>query len=51
MLSGKMPHTTGIYNNAQTLQSDRATFVHSLGAAGYETVLCGRIDVYKRQLR
>lgn len=43
MLSGKMPHTTGIYNNAQTLQSDRATFVHSLGAAGYETVLCGRM--------
>ncbi|PNV59209.1 hypothetical protein C0033_25260 [Clostridium sp. chh4-2] len=43
MLSGLMPHTVGIFNNAQSLPSDRATFVHCLGAAGYETVLCGRM--------
>ena len=28
---------------AGVLPSDRATFVHSLGIAGYETVLCGRM--------
>ncbi|MCI8663472.1 MAG: sulfatase-like hydrolase/transferase [Hungatella sp.] len=43
MLSGRMPHETKIFNNAQCLPSDRATFVHSLGAAGYETVLSGRM--------
>lgn len=43
MLSGVMPHTNGIFNNAQSLPSDRATFVHCLGAAGYETVLSGRM--------
>ncbi|MBS6645851.1 MAG: sulfatase-like hydrolase/transferase [Clostridiaceae bacterium] len=43
MLTGLMPHTGGIFNNAQCLPSDRATFVHCLGAAGYETVLSGRM--------
>ena len=43
MLSGLMPHKTKIFNNAQSLPSDKATFVHSLAAAGYETVLSGRM--------
>lgn len=43
MLSGLMPHRTKIFNNAQSLPSDKATFVHSLSAAGYETVLSGRM--------
>ena len=29
--------------NFQSLPSDKMTFVHSLGIAGYETVLCGRM--------
>ena len=43
MLSGQMPHRTKIFNNAQCLPSDRATFVHSIAAAGYDTVLSGRM--------
>jgi choline-sulfatase len=43
MLSGQMPHQTMIFNNAQCLPSDKSTFVHSIAAAGYETVLSGRM--------
>lgn len=43
MLAGRLPHNTGIFNNNQCLPSDKATFVHSLSAAGYETVLSGRM--------
>ena len=43
MLSGLLPHRTGIYTNFQALRSDQATFVHALGAAGYHTVLAGRM--------
>jgi len=43
MLSGLLPYKTGIFTNYQSLPSDRATFVHSLGIAGFETVLCGRM--------
>jgi choline-sulfatase len=43
MLSGLLPIRTGIFNNFQCLPSDRVTFVHSLGAAGYESVLAGRM--------
>ena len=43
MLSGLLPEKTEIYNNTQCLRSDRVTFVHSLAAAGYETVLAGRM--------
>lgn len=43
ILSGKYPHKTQIFTNNQALKSDEATFVHSLGAANYETVLCGRM--------
>ncbi|MFP4176862.1 MAG: sulfatase-like hydrolase/transferase [Candidatus Brocadiia bacterium] len=43
MLSGQLPANTGIYTNGGRLRSDQATFLHSLGAEGYETVLCGRM--------
>jgi choline-sulfatase len=43
MLTGQLPSHTGIYTNGGVIPSDQATFLHSLGAAGYETVLCGRM--------
>lgn len=43
MLSGLLPNQTGVYNNMQALPSDRVTFVHSISAAGYESVLSGRM--------
>ena len=43
MLSGLLPTRTGVITNFQSLPSDKMTFVHSLGIAGYETVLCGRM--------
>ncbi|MFW6457640.1 MAG: sulfatase-like hydrolase/transferase [Planctomycetota bacterium] len=43
MLTGQLPSRTGIYRNAGVIRSDQATFLHSLGAEGYETVLCGRM--------
>ena len=43
MLSGLLPHRTGIFANFQSLRSDEATFVHSLAIAGYETILVGRM--------
>ena len=32
-----------MWSNSDVLSSDIPTFAHSLGAAGYETVLCGRM--------
>ncbi len=43
MLSGQLPSRTGIFTNNGALPGDYATVAHSLGAAGYETVLCGRM--------
>lgn len=43
MLSGLLPTKTGVLTNFECLPSDKMTFVHSLGIAGYETVLCGRM--------
>ena len=43
MLSGQLPSVTGIFENAGSIPSYQATFLHSLGAQGYETVLCGRM--------
>ncbi|MGI6578461.1 MAG: sulfatase-like hydrolase/transferase [Eubacteriales bacterium] len=42
-LSGQLPSNTGVLDNTTSLSSNQATFVHSLVAAGYETVLCGRM--------
>lgn len=43
MLAGQLPSKTGIFTNDDSLGPSQATFLHSLGAAGYETVLCGRM--------
>lgn len=42
-LSGLYPSETGIYNNDSTLSGDLPTLAHALGAAGYRTVLSGRM--------
>ena len=43
IMTGRLPSSTGVWNNVQCLRSDEATFAHSLAAAGYETVLAGRM--------
>jgi choline-sulfatase len=42
-LTGQQPSALGVWTNACFLASDVPTFAHALGAAGYETVLCGRM--------
>ena len=43
LLSGQLAMHTEVYTNHGAIRSDNATFLHSLGAEGYETVLCGRM--------
>lgn len=43
LISGLLPSNNGVLFNFNSLHSDQATFLHSLTAAGYETVLCGRM--------
>ena len=43
LLTGRLPQHTGVHSNMHMLRSDDATFLHALAAAGYETVLCGRM--------
>ncbi|MDQ1913834.1 sulfatase-like hydrolase/transferase [Paenibacillus sp. GD4] len=43
MLTGQLPEKTGVYDNNGALGGDQATFLHGIAAAGYETVLCGRM--------
>lgn len=43
MLMGKMPSNTGVFTNDGAIPESSATFLHSLVAAGYETVLIGRM--------
>lgn len=50
-MSTLMPYRTGIYGNLDTLADTAPTFVHSLTAAGYETVLCGRMHFVGRDQR
>lgn len=42
-VTSKYPSGNEVWGNVCHLASDVATFAHSLGAAGYETVLCGRM--------
>jgi choline-sulfatase len=42
-LTGQLPSQTGTYTNNGSIPEDQATFLHSLGAEGYDTVLCGRM--------
>ncbi len=42
-LTGRRPSDIRVWGNGDTLPSDTPTFAHALGAAGYETVLIGRM--------
>ncbi len=42
-LTGQQCSQIGVWSNGCTLGSDIPTFAHALGAAGYDTVLCGRM--------
>lgn len=42
-LTGLLPTRTGVHNNRQALASHIPTIAHAMGAAGYRTVLCGRM--------
>ncbi len=43
LLSGQLASRCGVMSNMMALDSNRVTFAHCLDAAGYETVLCGRM--------
>ena len=43
LLTGQMPHRIGVTSNRAALASHIPTIAHALGAAGYDTVLCGRM--------
>lgn len=43
MISGQLPSNNGVLFNFNSINSDCATFLHSLTVSGYETVLCGRM--------
>lgn len=42
-LTGQYPSDTEVWTNQCVLNTNVPTFAHGLGAAGYETVLCGRM--------
>lgn len=43
MLTGQWPFEQACWTLEDQLRSDRPTFAHALGAAGYRTILCGRM--------
>jgi Arylsulfatase A and related enzymes len=43
LLTGQLPSHNGVYNNMQSLRSDKATLPTVLTVSGYETVLSGRM--------
>lgn len=43
MMSGRLASQCGVMSNMSALNSNYPTFAHCLDAAGYETVLCGRM--------
>ncbi len=51
MLTAQLPHRTGVFDNAGVIASDKATFMHSIAAQGYETVLCGRMHFMGKDQR
>lgn len=42
-MAATYPSEIGAFDNSGTLASHTPTFAHALGAAGYDTVLCGRM--------
>lgn len=51
MMSGLLPSRTGIFGNNDTLPDMTPCFTHALVAAGYETVLIGRMHFIGRDQR
>lgn len=43
MLTGRHPYQNACWNNSHILDSQIPTFAHALGAAGYRTILVGRM--------
>ena len=43
MMTGRHVHTVEVWDNASPLRSDWPTFLHSFRAAGYRTILCGKM--------
>jgi choline-sulfatase len=43
MLAGRMPHALGVYDNASEFVSEIPTLAHYLAAAGYRTILSGKM--------
>ncbi|HEY8594719.1 MAG TPA: sulfatase-like hydrolase/transferase [Devosiaceae bacterium] len=43
LLTGRWPHEQHCWTLEDALASDIPTFAHGLGAAGYKTILCGRM--------
>ena len=43
LLTSRMPGRTGVLTNRAALPSDIPTMAHAFAAAGYDTVLCGRM--------
>ena len=44
-LTGRYSHQIGVWDNGSPLRADIPTFAHYFEAAGYESVLCGRMHV------
>lgn len=43
MMAGRHVHTIEVWDNGSPFRSDWPTFAHSFSAAGYQTVLCGKM--------
>ncbi|HSH90239.1 MAG TPA: choline-sulfatase [Ramlibacter sp.] len=43
MLTGRLPHAIGAFDNASELPSELPTMAHYLAAAGYRTILAGKM--------
>jgi len=43
MMTGRHVHTVQVWDNAAPLRCDWPTFAHSFSAAGYRTILCGKM--------
>jgi choline-sulfatase len=43
LLTGQLPSHNGVFANSDAIRAEQSTFLHALAAAGYDTVLCGRM--------
>jgi len=43
MMTSRHVHTIEVWDNASPLRSDWPTFAHDFAAAGYQTILCGKM--------